>query len=122
RREISRRDNIDLTADEIGDQCGQLIIAVLRPTIINGYVLSLDIASFAQTLEKPSHQKRIIRAGLPAQEETDHRHLLLLGAQGARRSHRSAQQEYQLAPPHSMTSSARARIDGGTSGRGIWRC
>src|SRR6202030_1074591 len=49
-----------------------------------------------------------------AAEETDRRHRLLPRAQAARRGHRGAQQEHQLAPPHSMTSSAWARMEGGT--------
>ena len=42
-----------------------------------------------------------------------HRHRLLLRAQRPRRRHLTTQQEHQLAPSHSMTSSARP-IDGGT--------
>jgi hypothetical protein len=54
------------------------------------------------------------RAGQPAAEMADHRHRLLLRSEGAQRDHRAADEEKQLAPPHSMTSSARARIDCGT--------
>jgi hypothetical protein len=43
-----------------------------------------------------------------------HWHRLLLRAQTARRQRRVEHQQYQLAPFHSMTSSARTRIDGGT--------
>ena len=44
----------------------------------------------------------------------DHRYRLLLRTQCARRRHRAAQQEQQLAPLHPMTSSARASSVGGT--------
>src|SRR5947209_4519398 len=46
-------------------------------------------------------------------EDADYRHCLLLRRQGASRGHRAAQKQHQLAPPHSMTSSARARIASG---------
>src|SRR4029077_6604084 len=53
-------------------------------------------------------------AGRGAAEKADDRHRLLLRAQAARRRQQAAQQEQQIAPFHSITSSARARIDGGT--------
>ena len=43
-------DHIDLAADEVGGQCGQPIIAALRPAVFDRHVLSLDIAGFAQSL------------------------------------------------------------------------
>src|SRR4029077_17055874 len=54
------------------------------------------------------------RAGRGTAEVADHRRRLLLRAQRTRRRQRSAQQQHQLTPVHSMTSSARARIEGGT--------
>ncbi len=111
--DAARRDHVDLAADEIGGQCGQPIIVALRPAVFDRHVLSLDIAGFAQSLVERGHI-RCSRAGRAGAEEADHRHRLLLRAQGARRRHRAAQQEHQLAAPHSMTSSARARIDCGT--------
>jgi hypothetical protein len=53
------------------------------------------------------------RAGRRTAQEADHRRRLLLGAKGARRRHPTAKQQHKLAAPHSMTSSARARIDCG---------
>jgi hypothetical protein len=57
-----------------------------------------------------SSQKRCIRAGRGAAEETDHRHRLLLRAGRQRPRDGAAQQEYQLAAFHSMTSSAGAGL------------
>ena len=107
-------DHVDLAADEVGGQCGQPIIATLRPAVFDRHILSLDIAGFAQSLAERGH-KRCSRAGRSRCEVADYRHRLLLRAHGARCCYRAAHQEHQLAAfHHSMTSSARARIDGGT--------
>ena len=55
-------DHVDLAADEIGGQCGQPIIAALRPAVFDRHVLSLDIAGFAQSLAERGHG-RCSRAG-----------------------------------------------------------
>src|SRR5262249_50917725 len=106
-------DHVDLAADEVGSQGGQPIIAVLRRAVFNRYVLSLDMAGVAEP-ETERGQTRCIRAGRADAEETDDRHRLLLRAEGARGSHHAAQEQHQLAPRHSMTSSAWASIVGGT--------
>jgi hypothetical protein len=43
-------DHVDLAADEIGGQCRQSIGASLRPAVFDRQILSLDVASFAQSL------------------------------------------------------------------------
>src|SRR5262245_17613484 len=54
--------------------------------------------------------------GRPRAKEPDHRHRRLLRARRDRPRHRrTAEQRDELAAPHSITSSARARSDGGTS-------
>jgi hypothetical protein len=93
--------------DESGRQCGQPIQAALRPAVFDRQILSVDVAGFAQSLAEHGHIWRI-RTGRPAAEEADHRHHLLLRAGGKRPSHRAAQQQHQLAAPHSITSS---RVD-----------
>src|SRR5207249_11033039 len=93
--------------------CGQPVIVALRPAVFDRYILSLDIAGFARSRAERAH-KRCVRVGPGAVEVAAPRHRLLLRAQGAPRRHRAAQQQHQLAAVHSMTSSARARIDGGT--------
>src|SRR6516162_8950739 len=87
----------------------------LRPAVFDHHVLSFSPARLAESLVERSY-KRSGGAGRPHAEKTDHRHRPLLRARGARRyRHRASQQEQQLAAVHhSMTSSARARIEGGT--------
>src|SRR5437763_16966083 len=85
---------------------------VLRPAVFDRHALSFDITGFAQSPADPGRERRS-RPGREGAEKADHRHRLLLRAERARRRHRAAQQQ-QITAPHSMTSSARARIDGGT--------
>jgi len=74
-----RHDQIDPAGDEIGGQSGQPIIMALGPTVFDRYVLSLDVACFAQSLVERGNKRRK-RAGRGAVEEADHRHRLLLRA------------------------------------------
>ena len=78
----ARHDHVDLAADEIGGQCGQPIIATLRPAVFDRHILSLDIAGFAQSLAERGERRS--RSGRAAAEVADHRHRLLLRAEGAR--------------------------------------
>ena len=81
----------------------------LPPSVFDRHVLSLDVAGFAQSLAESGHIP-CIRSDRRAAEPADHRHRLLLRAEVARHGHRAAQEQYQVAPLHSITSSARARI------------
>ena len=96
-------DHIDFAADKVGGQCGQSIIATLRPAVFYRHVLSLDIAGFAQSLPECG-QARCRRAGRRDAEVADHRRRLLLRASGerpyGRRRRRSAKKGAELAPPH----------------------
>ena len=121
----ARHDHIDLAADEVGGQGGQPIIATLRPAVFDRHVLSLDIAGFAQSLAERGHI-RCRRAGRPAAEEADHRHRLLLRAEGrrpyGRRRRRSAKKGAELAPPHpSLRGSDRPWCSASNIGRRSWR-
>src|SRR5262245_24290788 len=60
-------------------------------------------------------QELHVCARRPGAEEPDHRHRRLLRTRGERRRRRAADQGADLAPPHSITSSARARNVGGMS-------
>src|SRR5262249_62394087 len=53
--------------------------------------------------------------GRTALEEPDHRHCRLLRTRHARPRRRATDQRDELAAPHSITSSARSRIDVGTA-------
>src|SRR4029077_12597010 len=73
-----------------------------------------DPAGLAEPLAKRG-EHHSVRLGGAAVELANHRHLLLLRAQGARCGRRAAQKEQKFAPlHHSMTSSARASSNGGT--------
>src|SRR5204862_739323 len=70
--------------------------------------LAIKKADFFHTLQERGHKGRI-RAGRRAAEEPDHRHCGLLRACRERpRGRRGAEQRYELAPLHSITSLARA--------------
>jgi len=47
--------HVDLTGSEIGCQRRQSIVVALSPAVFNRYVLSLDTASFAESLAKSGH-------------------------------------------------------------------
>src|SRR5580704_14570113 len=90
-------------------------MAAVRPAVFDRHIVSLDIAGIAQSLTERC-KIRCYRAGRCEAEVADHQDRLLLRAERACRRHRAPQQQHQLAAPHSMTSSARAR-----SGSGIVR-
>src|SRR5262245_61286264 len=86
------------------------------PTVFNGHVPALDIAGFFQTLMECG--QRVLRecvVGRIAGKEPDHRHRRLLRARRERPRRRAADERYELAPPHSITASARESSVGGIS-------
>src|SRR5262249_51229512 len=50
RRSSARHDHIDPLADKVGGQRWRPIIVAFRPTVFDRYILSFDIAGFAQPL------------------------------------------------------------------------
>src|SRR5262249_28615906 len=84
------------------------------PAVFYCDVAPLDIARFGQTLTKHSHRGRT-RSGRTGAEPTNHRHRRLLRACRERpRGRGAAEQRDDLAPPHSITSSATDSSVGGT--------
>src|SRR5262249_35991358 len=78
-------------------------------------VLTLHITTFLQATVKTAQTVRG-RLRRVTVEEPDHRHRRLLRARRERQCRRrAAEQRDELAPPHSITSSARASSDGDTS-------
>src|SRR5262249_47977073 len=80
-----RGDHRHRTANKVRCQGRQLIRSILSPTVLDHYVLTLNIAGFLQTLAK---RGEIICSGVargPAAAEPDHRHRGLLRARRARR-------------------------------------
>src|SRR5262249_23089856 len=107
------RDHRYLAAHEVSRQGGEPFVLPLRPPEDDRHALPFDIPASPQPWpERRARRRRFLRRS--AAEESDHRHRWLLcpgRERPARR--RAAEQRDELAPPHSITSSARAsRVDG----------
>ena len=100
--------------EQIGHECRQPLIVAFRPAIFDRQVLAFDVSGFFQALAERGGIWREI-ATSRAMEESDCRHRRLLRQHSERpvRSH-PAEKRDELAPPHSITSSAVASSDGGT--------
>ena len=103
-----------LTANQISRQCRQSIVLAVRPAVLYRHVSVLEIAGVLQALAEPTHNivGSIRRSGA---EEPDDRHRRLLRARRERPRNRTTKQRDELAPNHSITSSARASTVGGMS-------
>src|SRR6516165_6864608 len=88
---------------------------IIRPAVFDRYILALDIAGFGQALTEGGSHRRV-GPGRRTVEKPDHRHPRLLRARRERpRGGRAAEQRDELAPFHSITSSASASSVGGIS-------
>jgi hypothetical protein len=97
-----------LTTGQIGYQCRQTIVLPLRPAVHDRYVLALDETRVLQAPMK-STQRVHPSDRRCAMEKSDYRHRRLLRACRERpRRSRAAKQRDELAPLHSITSSAMA--------------
>src|SRR5262245_50267283 len=106
-----------LTLYEFGDNRRELFALEARPAVFDGHVLSLDKTNFPQSLAKRAHKRRRFAGGraLACVEKPDYRHRRLLSTRPQRpRGRRAAEYRDELAPLHSITSSARASRVGGT--------
>ena len=114
-REVAGRgDHGDLPTNQFGRHLRQSISLICGPAVYDRYVIALDIAGVFETLVKSTQTLRgpLRRCGV---EEPDHRHRWLLPTRRDRpRRRRAAEQRDELAPFHSITSSARASSCGGT--------
>src|SRR6516165_1614941 len=91
----------------------EFIAIIFRKAIFGRDILALDITGFLQTLAERGHEVCCIgKRRTP--EEPDHRHRRLLRPRREWPRGRATDKHDELAPPHSITSSARARIVGGT--------
>src|SRR5262245_29737579 len=117
RRLIRRRhDDVHLQAYQLGHEIGVSIEPSLGKTTLDDDVLAFDKSALTQSIEESltgglRRDRRIIR------QETDAIDFAsLLRTRRARPSRsRAAEQRYELAPLHSITSSARASSVDGTS-------
>src|SRR5262249_23870135 len=112
---LDRNDRGYFAANQISRQRKQSVQLTLGPAVLHCDIAAFDVAGFVETLPD-----RVELAGsftVRAAEQADHRHRRLLRARRERLGGcRAAEQRYELAAPyHSITSSARASSDGGTS-------
>src|SRR5262249_44659380 len=94
----------DLTLDQLSRQRRQSVALTLCPAPLDRNISAFRIAGFIETLPKRGNcvRQSVRRLGI---EKPDHRHLLLR----TRREwpcRRTAEQRYELAAFHSITSSA----------------
>src|SRR5262249_1774314 len=111
-----RYDDIDLAPNQFDCNLGGPLVASIRVSIIDRDGAAIKPTKFTQ----PSHKtgNKIAHGGKrgPAQESNGGPLRRLLRARRERpRRRRAAKQRDELAPPHSITSSARASSVGGTS-------
>src|SRR5262249_28314019 len=105
----------NLTADQVGRQLRHPFILPLRPAVFDRDVLTFHETGFVETFAERGH---IEHPGVDrtSPEKSDHRHRGLLRAGRERPCRRcTAGERDELAALHSITSSARASSDGGTS-------
>src|SRR6516165_8966584 len=107
--------DIDLESDELCSDFAVAFVASLRPANLDCDGSVLDPAKLAQSLHKGGDPSALCRR-CGAAHEPDSRELYrLLRARRERPRRRAAEQGDELAPFHSITSSARASSVGGTS-------
>src|SRR5205807_594314 len=106
--------DIDLESDQLGGDFGEALAASLRPAILDRDIATFDPAKVAQPLHKSSGPLASARPRGRAQEPDGGQLSRLLRARRERpSSRRAAEQRDELAPIHSITSSARASsVDG----------
>src|SRR5262245_28091187 len=109
----ARGDYGDLSANQFGRQLRQSIVLVLGKTVDDCYVLALHVADVleAQAECAQTVRHRVRRSGV---KEPNHRHRRLLRIRRERPRRRAPEQRDELAPLHSITSSAMASSEGGT--------
>jgi hypothetical protein len=106
-----REDDVDVHAHQFGRELRQLLYR-LRPAKLDDDVLALDVAEVAQARPQRLHPARASRSGPEIQVSDPSDFCRLLRARRVRpRRRRATEQSDELAPPHSITSSARNRND-----------
>src|SRR5262249_7191516 len=112
RRRVQRGDHGNLSARELGSQPGQALVLIIGVAIVGHHRAAFEGALLGQTLsENPDERLRQPARGKKGHHWTGGR----LRARCKRPRGRSTKERDELAPPHSITSSARASRVGGTS-------
>src|SRR5262249_30288449 len=113
----SRRcdNDINPAPDELGRDLGEALVAPLRPTILDRDGATIDPTEFAQPLDQGGVPVAMGRRCARPYDSHGWQFAWLLRARRQRPARGGAADERDdLAPPHSITSSAMARSDGGT--------
>src|SRR5439155_10189160 len=106
-------------AKQISDQSRQSIRLIFCRAEFDRDVLTLDIVGFLQAPAESGHKMRHVNERCTA-EKPDHRHRRLLRARRERPGGRATEQRDELAPFHSITSSAMASTPDGMSRPSVW--
>src|SRR5262249_12745658 len=110
-----RENDIDLEPDQFGGDLSETLAAALRPANLNRDVATFHPTEFAQPLHECG-EPLALDQGRGGAQESDGRQLAgLLRARRERPRRRAAEQRYERAPLHSITSSARASTEAGRS-------
>src|SRR5262249_16554992 len=100
-------------AHEIGCQLGKSAVLAFRPAEFQRHALPFLITTLGETFAKCGHLLGPLGGGAEI-EKPDHRHRRLLRARGERPCSRAAEKRDELAPLHSITSSASPSSGSGT--------
>src|SRR5262249_44912173 len=104
-----------LPASQIGRECWEPIDLILRPAEFDSDVMAVDEPRFLQAVAECRYSVNCVGSSC-CLKESDHRHRCLLRARRERPcGGRAAEKRDELAPFHSITSSARASSIGGMS-------
>ena len=105
----SRRDDyVNLLPNQLTCEFGQALDAALCPTILDGNRAAFDPPQFAQPLQESDTPFTPSRARCGSQEPDRRQLVRLLRVRSTKRPRcRAAEHCYELAPLHSITSSAR---------------
>src|SRR5262249_28039592 len=109
-----RNNDIDLELDKLGRDLDEPLAASLRPAILDRNIAIFNPTELAQPLHKASARLALGKKRGRAQEPDDRQLARLLRARRERPRRRAAEKRDELAPVHSITSSARASGVGGT--------
>jgi hypothetical protein len=99
RRAASYGDNVHPAAHKFGRQCRQSVVMAFRPPVVDGNILTLDVARIGQASMKCGdvvvHDFTCCSA-----EITDRRHCRLRVRNQRPRNRRAAEKGYEIAPSH----------------------
>src|SRR5262249_12845097 len=109
-----RKNHAHTARNKIGRQCRKPIKLVLRPAKFDGNVAALNVAGFVEPFPE-TRQETSFPFGRTKAAISDHRHGGLRTRRERPNDCRTCNTFDELAPPHSITSSARSRMDEGTS-------